>query len=249
MFQIDDMLLQIGEDYITSSGICVHHPTLREIKDFGEDKYLRAINIFTATPYQYMVELDEMGIDFLTMDNYEFFLSFYSDIGNEICEILLGKCNYGIYYNNLSQETVLYDKDTGKMIDRLGYEEISYFIKRVNIIPITPPHDIENLKKKPFLKNMLLEEMKVEKEINSKRRKITQSELSNNIRFLIWNNTIGYNYSNVWDLKMYQFYEGIISLQKTDNYKWTMTGIYNGNIQQDKVKIDEVSWLSKIKIN
>lgn len=251
MFNISDTLLQRGIDYTTQNGIKIHHPTLNEIDEFGEKNYMFAMSIFASTSYDYMVELDDMNIDFVDISNYDLFLSLYStDEAKYACSIFLKNYNFQHMYNTITEETVLYDEESGILIDRLIYEEISTFIKRINMIPLNPPHDINNLRDKPFLKNMILEDMRAKKERAKYRNNIQkQSELSNNIRFIVWNNTVGYNYNNIWDLKIYHLYEGIISLQKTDNYKNTMLGLYTGNVDGKKVNLESISWLSQIKIN
>lgn len=247
---MQDMDLQYGKDIYTLNGIKIKHPSLNDIREFGEDLYLKSCSLFTVTPYDYMVELEDSGIDFLDLTNYDLFLEMFKlDESKEFIKFFLGEYNFRLAQNTVNQDIVLYDKEKDVVIDRLIYEEISVFIKRINMIPLNPPYDIENLKSKPFLTNMILEDMRAKRERQKYKKKInTQSELSNLIRFLIWNNRVGYTYDSIWGLKVYQFYEGIMSLQKTDNYKNIMLGLYTGNIDAKKTNLDESSWISKIKI-
>jgi len=250
LFEIDDLELQEGIDYVTQNGIVIHHPTIKEIRKFGEKRYTHAVSIFSSTAYDYMIELEESGTNFLEVSNYDLFLLLYnSEESMEVCKIFLQDYTFELMVNTDNEEIVLYDNVKNIIIDRLIYEEISAFIKRLNVIPLNPPHDLENLKKKPFLKNLLLDEKKFDRKIAMKKKKIQQSELSNNIGFIVWNNSVGYNYDNIWDLKIYQFYEGLIRLQKTNNYNHTMFGVYSGNVDSSKLNFEEISWYSRIKIN
>lgn len=250
MVVINDILLQKGMDYVTTSGIKVHHPSLEEIDSFGESNYYNAVNAIVATTYDYMIELENMGIDFVEMDNYELFLGLISEKeAMHNCRIFFGEYGFGYMQDSDNEDIYLVQEVTGAILDRLAYEEISTFVKRINMIPIKPPHDIENLKTKPFLKNMLLEDMKAKRQRRMYQlSNMRQSELSNNVRFVVWNNTVGYNYGNIWDLKIYQLHEGIVSLQKTDNYKNTMLGLYTGNVDGKKIDFESISWSSRMKI-
>lgn len=247
MIYIDELLLQSGEDYVTSNGITIHHPTLKEIKDFGESKYSSIINPFMSKPYDYMVELEDGGVNYLTLTNYDIFLMLYSHINSEDMKFLLGDYDFRQIINDDTGEVILYDHASDKVIDRFIYEQISSFIRKIYGVSDKPPH-VPNSK---FMKDMLMDDMRVQRRLAESKRKNgkIQSELSNLVRFLVWNNTSGYNYSNIWDLKLYQFYEGVLSLQKTDNYKSIMFGIYSGNVDSSKINFEEVSWISRLKSN
>lgn len=243
---ISDMMLQRGMDFITSNDIIVKHPTLEEIDKLGEDKYAQIVNIFTARPYDFMVELEDSGVNYLSLTNYDLFLELISNDMEMNYKLFLRDINeLTPMINTSNDEIVLYDKQNDVIIDRMIYEEISNFIRRINMIQQKPPHTPNT----QMMKQMLIDDMRAKRERSKYERKILkQSELSNLIRFVVWNNQAGYNYDNIWSLKIYQLYEGLISLQKTDNYKNTMLGLYTGNVDGSKINFEEISWSSRIKI-
>jgi hypothetical protein len=49
------------------------------------------------------------------------------------------------------------------------------------------------------------------------------------------------------ELTIYQLYEGFNRLGYIDNYNFTMTGIYTGNIDGSKIKLPEINWANIIK--
>ena len=62
-------LLKVSSIEITPK-LSVRIPTVGEILE-DEKSYYTLINSLTATPFQYMVQLDDMGIDFTTMNDYQ----------------------------------------------------------------------------------------------------------------------------------------------------------------------------------
>ena len=66
-------LLRIS-DYEINDKISVHVPTVNEIFDFGDQKYYSIVQTLIATPFDLMVELDDIGIDYESITNYQLFL-------------------------------------------------------------------------------------------------------------------------------------------------------------------------------
>ena len=54
-------LLKVS-DYKVNDNIAVHVPTVDEIFDFGDQKYYNIVQTLIATPFDLMVELDDIGI-------------------------------------------------------------------------------------------------------------------------------------------------------------------------------------------
>jgi hypothetical protein len=59
--------------------------------------------------------------------------------------------------------------------------------------------------------------------------------------------TVGFN--EVLKLTIYQLYDGFYRLGLIDNYHYTFTGIYTGNIDGSKIKLPDINWANTIKIN
>ena len=84
-------LLRIS-DYEINDKISVHVPTVNEIFDFGDQKYYSIVQTLIATPFDLMVELDDIGIDYESITNYQLFLLMMESIAasEENTEILFG---------------------------------------------------------------------------------------------------------------------------------------------------------------
>ena len=66
-------LLKVNE-YKINEKISVHVPSVDEIFDFGDQKYYSIVQSLVATPFDLMVELDDMGIDYESITNYQLFM-------------------------------------------------------------------------------------------------------------------------------------------------------------------------------
>jgi hypothetical protein len=53
----------------------------------------------------------------------------------------------------------------------------------------------------------------------------------------------------IFDISIYQLYDGYFRLIKIDNYENTMRGLYSGSIDTSKTKIDfdKINWASSLK--
>ena len=52
-------------------------PTVGEILE-NESTYFSLVSIMTSTPFQYMVQLDDLGIDYTKITDYEMFQIFFT---------------------------------------------------------------------------------------------------------------------------------------------------------------------------
>lgn len=66
-------LLRVSE-YRINDKIAVHVPTVDDIFEFGDQKYYSIVQSLISTPFDLMVELDDIGIDFETITNYQLFM-------------------------------------------------------------------------------------------------------------------------------------------------------------------------------
>ena len=56
--------------------LSIRIPTVGEILE-DEDKYYGIVSSLTATPFQYMVQLDDIGIDYTQITDYQLFMMLF----------------------------------------------------------------------------------------------------------------------------------------------------------------------------
>lgn len=239
---MDYLNLLRGEDLVINDKLKVKHPTLEDIKNYGENLYFGFVSLFCTKPYDLMVELDDSGFDYVDLTNYDVFLMLYQTGDYKECmKIFLGDYDFKLYQDK-NQQFFLYDEDKDVGIDNIVYEQISKFIKQMNIISDKTEFNPANKGARKFL---IKNERRKRKRQKNKNNTENTSHLTNQISALVWGNTSGYNYNNIWNLYAYQFFDGLRRLQKIKDYNNIMNGVYTGNIDSKNLNQEEIHWLSK----
>jgi hypothetical protein len=245
---IEDIFLLRGNDYAVNDFMTVKHPTLNEIMEFGESKYYQLINPFVLSSEDLMVEYDDIGVDYSEVDNYETFLNLLKGYINQNIDFSW-LINFSLSEKEILITTGINDdpvilkkgENRGKIIiDRLIYHEISYFLKKINNIPFENKYNPANTATRKFL----IKEARKKIEREKKKKKDTDSHLRKIISALCWKNSCGINLTNVWDLHLYQVFDGILSLNKIDKANHLIQGIYSGVVDSKKINSDDLSWFS-----
>ena len=128
-------LLFKSEVNITDN-IILKIPTVNEVLD-NEDSYFSLVSFLTSSPFQYMVQLDDLGLDCSKVTPYEMFLIFAPVYMNADTSILfknLQTDDFNVYENAENGTHVLYSPKLDIKIDELGYVNISNMIRKINIL-------------------------------------------------------------------------------------------------------------------
>ena len=237
---MDKMMLLRGDSLIVNSNLSIRHPSLNDIVEFGEDRYEKAISLFITKPYDKMVDLYDMGKDFDDFVPYDIFIMmFASDDFHEEIKWLTG-FDFQTYKNFENDDFYLYNDQSDVFIDRLSYQLISDYLYELNFIPRKSEFNPAKGKAREFLIQQKREEIKY----NSLKSK--KNFLSNLVSAVAFNGDSNINIFNVWELKLYQFYNCIHRIRIRDNYKNTMYGIYSGSIDQSKIEFETIDWTKEI---
>ena len=183
-------------------GLSIRIPTVGEIID-NEQHYYNLVYSLTATPFQYMVQLDDMGIDFTKITDYQLFILLFTTWAKGDLSILFGDIDLSdicICENRENNTFVLYSSKNNIMIDEFIYSQIVDTIRKIN-----------NLKKetrKPG--NDEAKEFRIKLERRKQKRianKPYEPYLKKLVITLVNNPDFNYNYEQVRNLTIYQFYQ------------------------------------------
>lgn len=234
-------LLKVS-DYKINDKISVHVPTVDEIFDFGDMKYYSIIQTLIATPFDLMVELDDIGIDYETITNFQLFmLMMESIIANEDdTSILFGGLNLKNFQeavNCKNNEKVLWDKENDIVIDQMIALEICNTIRKIHFWE-APVGQAGNAEAKRYL---------IERNRRKKQRlakKPYKSFLENMIISLVNTEEFPYNYETVMGLSVYKLNASWRQIQKKKHWEQTMNGVYFGTVDTTKINLEKINWLS-----
>ena len=249
---MSDISLLNKTKLVVNNQITVHIPTIREIKGsspvlFGNDKdesdFYSLVSLFTSTSSDIMVELDDMGIDFTTWDDYTTFLLLFGSTPKEILRakssLMFENINLADFepsINTVNGLPILYDREHNIIIDELIYMQLSTIFCTV--------HAIEKHRRKPgdsTARNYIIERQRAK----AKRRKkqVYTSRFDKQIVALVNNSNFKYDYENVMDLTVYNFMcslKQIVKKYQVDNLN---IGVYAGTIKAKGLG-DKLDWLN-----
>lgn len=226
--------------YITEN-IYIRIPTVGEIlKD--EQSYYSIISTLTATPFQYMVQLDDIGIDYTQVSEYELFMMLFPMYAKSDLSIVFGDLNtsdYNIYTDNSNSTNIVYSPTNGidYKIDEFVYIQLSDMLRKIN--------NIEKAKHKPGneeAKRYLLEKERKRQKRNA--RKPYESYLEKLVIALVNRPEFKYNYEETMNLSIYKFNQSFKQIQTSITFDTTMIGVYAGTVDTSKMKDKScLSWI------
>lgn len=224
--------------YAVNKNIRVMIPSIGEILE-NEDQYYTMVSMLTAVPYDMMVQLDDAGIDFTKINEYDLFLLLFDSLKKMDTRLIFGDLDlnaFRIAVNEASNAVVLINRD-GVVIDRVTQNQIAATLRRL--------HHLEKNRRKPGnedAKEYLLRRER-EKMKRHKNRK-TDSQLESLIVALVNTKEFKYDYETVKGLTIYQFNESLHQILKRVEYDNRMYGVYAGTVKVSDLSQDDLNWLT-----
>lgn len=246
---IDELKLSKGNDFVLSNGIAIKSPTLGEIADYGEDKYLSLISMFTATTIDRCAQLDDMGIDYTQITNFQMFVLFSPLLTNHVadgqidCSILLGDIDLSAFKGVYEGDEVKLVNADGIVFDEKCYETMAEYLRKMH--GIAPPKYTKVTDS--FAKKQLIIDARNDSKYQEKLRALkgVHSVYQPYVSALVNHPYFKYNWETVWDIKLYNFFDSLRRIQIIENANHLYTGLYNGCIEYNKIKKD-LDWLRPI---
>lgn len=220
-------------------GLSVRIPSVREILE-DESAYYNIVSALTATPFQYMVPLDDMGIDYTEITDYDLFkILFLSCISSDL-SILFGDLDlsdFGRYVDSRSQAEVIYSPKNNIVIDRPVYRDLAEVIRKMNLLEKTD-HKPGNESARKYL---------LEKERKRQKRnagKKPEPYLEKMVVALVNTSEFPYGYDACMDLSIYRFQQSLRQIQRKISFDNTMIGVYAGTVDPSRPgNKDGLTWI------
>lgn len=236
-------LLKLDRVSVSDSKIVIKIPTVGEVLE-DEESYYHIVSTLTATPYQYMVQLDNLGIDFTTKTDFELFLMLFPQYRNTDVSLIFGDLDisdYRVQYNK-SNGIYMLSSDTNGIeyeINEHIYLQIVKILREIN--------NFERPKWKPG--NDAARQYLIDKERRKQRRNINkpyEPYLEKLVIALVNSPEFKYNYEETMDLSIYKFNQSFKQIQTRVTFNNTMIGVYAGTV--DTSKLNDRSCLSWLQL-
>lgn len=218
--------------------ISIHIPTLGEVYD-NEENYFAVVSTIIATPYDMMVQLDDAHIDFTKITDFQLFLMLIGHLRELDTSLVFGSLDFSkfnVVINEVNNEYMLEDPETGIRIDRAIHGLICKHLREILNIP-------KNNKRpgNEEARRYLLERER--QKLRRKPRKPPESQLEKYIVALVNTEQFPYDYTSVRGVTIYQFYASLAQIAHKIQFDHLMAGYYAGTIKGDSLHAKDKTWI------
>lgn len=231
--------LLFAEQYELRNGLHIRIPTVGEIIE-NEHDYYSLVSTFTAMPIDFLWQLDEFGIDFTEINEFELFLLMFKGVRGLDTSLIssdLDLKKFEIVINEQNGLPMLFNNEEDIYIDRVVYGQIASFLRKI--------HYIEPNRKRPAneeAKRYMIERART-KYHRYKNRK-PASRLEPLIVALVNTEQYKYDFEETKNLTIYQFNASAQQVIRKINYDNRMVGIYTGNIDAKNLSQGDLTWMA-----
>ncbi len=224
--------------YDITDAIHISIPTVRDVLE-SEDEYYGAVFALTAMPIDMMVQLDDIGIDFTQINEYELFLYMFPALRvMPHIGLIFGDLDLSGFQTAVDDRghVFLIDQESDIRIDRAMYGQIAQALREI--------HGLTKDVRKPG--NDEARKYMIDRERKKMRRAARQkkrSYLESLIIALVNTEQFKYDYESILDLTIYQLNASLRQITKKINYDNLMFGCYSGSVDIKKISQEELIWL------
>ncbi|MBQ8619037.1 MAG: hypothetical protein IJ418_16195 [Clostridia bacterium] len=224
-----------------SGSISIMVPSVGEIYD-NEDQYYDAVSTIVATPYDMMVQLDDAGIDFTQINDYELFCLLFPRLKSMDTRLLFGDLNISNFQTAIDEKDgkiFLVDPETDIRIDRIVHDQMCRQLRKM--LHLTKEVKIPG--NEDAKKYMLDRARRKQRRRKDKR---PDSQIENYIVALVNTEQFPYNYETVREISILQFYASLNQIAHKIKFDNTMVGFYAGTIKLEDLKAEERTWIQNV---
>lgn len=227
--------LKLSSVQIPDTKLSIRIPTVGEILE-DEQNYYNIISSLTASPYQYMVQLNDVfHIDYTTITDYELFKMLFSVYLQSDLSIIFGDLNISDF--QISKHDDLFSPSNDIEINEKVYNDLANTIRKINLL--------EKVNYKPgneSAKKYLLEKERKRQKRNAK--KPYEPYLEKIVIALVNTSEFPYDYDSCMDLSIYRFNQSFKQIQHKIAFDKTMIGVYAGTVDTSKLSNkDALTWI------
>jgi len=213
-------------------------PSVGEILE-DEDGYYGLISMFTAMPIDMMVQLDDIGIDFTSINEWELFLLVFNGLRSQDTRLVLGDLDlsqFKIAVNEQNGNVVLLDEARDIMIDREIHARIAGTLRKI--------HHLQKDRRSPGneeAKQYMIE--RARKKLRRSKNRVSDSQLETLIVAMVNTEQYKYDFESTRALSIYQFNECVQQIINKVDYEHRMHGVYAGTISTKDLSQEDLNWL------
>ena len=240
ILEVDELSLYFGDPYVVNDDITIAIPKIGEVVKYGERQYYSMIQTITAIPSDMKSQLWDMGIDWTQIEDFQLFMMLAPTLPKDKTYILFGDLDLQAMRpteNKQNDTVVLYNPDTGDVIDELAYGKIqSYLCAAHNITKKVEKAANE------FTKKFMIDEDRQKLQYNAKQP--YKSFLRPLISAVKCRQVYTLDY--VRNMGLFEFFDDLSRLQIIVNADALLQGSYSGMVDTSKIPKKNFDWCREI---
>lgn len=215
-------------------------PTVDEVLS-DEQLYYETASVLVLSPYQYMVQLDDAGIDFSSISDYELFLMLFPIFAQGDLSAVFGDIDTKDFkaFEGENGKKFLRSESNNITIDELVYNDIANTIRKIYMF------EKESYKAgNEHARKYLLD--KERRKLKRLKNKKYEPQFEKLVIALVNTKEFPYDYESCMKLSLYQFNQSLKQVGHKINFDNTMIGVYSGTIDASKMgNKDSLIWIQK----
>lgn len=240
LFEIDELGLYMGDPYAVNEYLTITQPTVGQIADYGEKKYYSMVHTICAIPSDMKSQLDDLGLDYEKLEEYQLFTMLAPTLPKESTSILFGDVDFSklkLISNPENGQQVLVNRDPFVVIDIIAYEKIVNYLRKAHGLKKKVEHAANK-----YTKRILIEEDRKNIELNkTKPYKSFLTPLVSSVKV-----RMGYTKDYVRNMGIVEFMDDVQRLQIIHNADALLHGMYGGMIDTKKIDKKELNWMREL---
>lgn len=239
------------EDRVGS--VTVYSPTMGEAYiNSDENDFMATLNIFTTNTTALRVFLDDLGMDWNEVTDFQLFTLLYKQTNPEIVKLLLGDLDlqgFSVYEKRGKDEDtghiVLYNKEQEVEIDEEVYQYMHQYLQAV--FHMKPD---EKITKDPLLKKWYLEKDRRDAAYKARQKEKKDDEDSTMqpiISACVNHPGFKYKLHEVEDMGVAEFFDAVSRLNIYENTRALLSGSYSGMCDLSKVPKELFNFMREIE--
>lgn len=221
-------------DYIT-----IKVPTIKDIID-NEEKYYGNIALIVATPYDMMVQLDDMKIDFTKINEWDLFCLLFNELRTRDLSLIfdgLDLKDFVAAENKQNGNIVLINPNTGAKIDRAIHDQICKYLRATLGLKKNDKNPANEEARKYMVE-------RARRKLLRRKKQLAESQIEKYIIALVNTSEFPYTYETVLGLTINQFYASLHQIVRKVKFDNIMIGCYAGTVNMKELDQNELNWIS-----
>ncbi len=237
---IDKLALLSGDPIEICEGITLLQPSLKDIKQYGEAAFYSTFWTLCSSPLDIPSTLDDVGIDFTEISDWELFRGMIVGCTPDQTRILFGDVDFTQFmlFNRMNEdgteEDVLCNPE-GIVIDEATYKKLIAYVQAM----IGFQHTGKKPKSKSAKKALILDDKK--KRENDKDKPF-ESVIFDGIISLVNTEECKYNYSTIFDITLFQYMKSYTQIQGKKAACALLQGSYSGFVDSSQIDKIDFQW-------